>query len=92
MSKRIKAKTLQTKRLKVSLKEARDDQLVDLGQDVTAVVKQAFDFITDINDKSDFNRIQAMAPPAAPPILGPFFKGAYLPQNRVHVPHLESES
>ena len=56
MSKRIKAKTLQTKRLKVSLKEARDDQLVDLGQDVTAVVKQAFDFITDIDDKSDFKK------------------------------------
>ena len=42
-------------------------------------------------DPVPLNRIQAMAPPAAPPILGPFFKGADLPQNRVHVPNLESE-
>ena len=40
---------------------------------------------------SYINRIQAMAPPAGPPFWGPFFKGTYLPQNRMHVPHLESE-
>jgi len=56
MTKKIKAKVLHTKRLKVSLKEARKDQLVDLGQDATAVVKQAFDFIQDKGDKSDLKK------------------------------------
>ena len=44
-----------------------------------------------ITDVGMVNRIQAMAAPAAPPFWGPYFKGTYLPQNRVHVPHLESE-
>ena len=56
LTKRIKAKTLHTKRLKVSLTEARQDQLVNLGQDVTAAVKPAFDFIKDNENKSVFKK------------------------------------
>ena len=37
------------------------------------------------------NRIPAMAPYTATPFWGPYFKGTYLPQNRVHSPHLEGE-
>jgi len=37
------------------------------------------------------NRIQAMMPDLAPPFWGAYFKGTNLPQNRVHLPHLEGE-
>ena len=37
------------------------------------------------------NRIPAMAPYTAPPFWGANYKGTYLPQNRVHSPHLEGE-
>ena len=39
------------------------------------------------DDKSFFqtiNRIQAMAPILAPPFWGAYYKGTYLPQNRMH--------
>jgi len=37
------------------------------------------------------NRIQAMASYLTPAFWGANFKGTYLPQNRVHCPHLEGE-
>ena len=40
----------------MSLTEARQDQLVNLGQDVTAAVKPAFDFIKDNENKSVFKK------------------------------------
>ena len=56
---------------------------------IKAVAKAAADRTKNILEW--FNRIPAMAPYTATPFWGPYFKGTYLPQNRVHCPHLEGE-
>ena len=51
----------------------------------------AYIFLESYIENRGVNRIQAMAPILEPPFWGAYYRGTYLPQNRVHSPHLEGE-
>ena len=71
-----------------------DDNLPYLGRQGPSLLDSGLDALTfqywDSGKLTGFH-LPAMAPILGPPFEGPSFEGTYLPQNRVHLPHLEGE-